>query len=145
MSVIRTADCLPLIAIDHNQSKITNLHCGRKGLIDGILNTFVQVSDTSSPHSFFIGPHIETYEIGKELYLELKSKKISNLFTLQDKYYFSLAGLTKEFIKNHFKHYKIHETLINTLTDNSYWSYRRDKGTIDRNLSYVYIKERPSR
>jgi copper oxidase (laccase) domain-containing protein len=140
-AIIRTADCLPLICVDHLNHRITNIHCGRVGLTDGILNEFLKIADTNSEFSFFIGPHIETYEIGKDLYLDLESKGIGPLNSINNKYFFSLAGFVSEFIKNNFKNFQIYQCNINTFTDNSYWSYRKDKGTISRNLSYAFFGE----
>lgn len=142
-TIIRTADCLPLIAIDHSLQKISNLHCGRVGLVNGILNTFIENSHTDHYHSFFIGPHITTYEIGYDLFEDLKRKNIEGLEVINnDKYLFSLAQFTKNYLKQKFSSFKIYECNINTLTNDSFWSYRRDKGTIHRNLSYAYIEEK---
>lgn len=137
--VIRTADCLPLIAINHNLDQITNLHCGRQGLVDGILNEFLKISDTNANYSFFIGPHIETYEIGEDLYNSLKVNFAKHLYIENNKYYFSLSSYTKDFLVNHFKSYKIYECNINTYTDRDYWSYRVDKSTPFRNINFAFL------
>lgn len=141
-AIIRTADCLPLIAIDHNSGQISNLHCGRVGLVNGILNEFIKNSDVNNTHSFFIGPHIMTYEIGPDLYQQLHDQGISDLEVIDGKYYFSLAKFTKIILEKHFKKSKIYECNINTLTNTSYWSYRLDKGTNNRNLSYAYKEDK---
>ncbi len=140
-AVIRTADCLPLIAYDHDAQQFTNLHCGRKGLVNGILNSFLKTCDPNHFFSFFIGPHIETYEIGLELYNILNADKIFGLTVIEGKYYFSLADFTKKFIASNFKKFNLYETHINTLLDPTYWSYRSDKMAPARNLSFAYIEE----
>jgi hypothetical protein len=140
--VIRTADCLPLIVIDHTELQFFNLHCGRKGLVDGILDNLLKLTNTDHTFSFFIGPHIETYEIGLDLYNELKSKNINSLTVVHDKYFFSLADFTKKFISAHFTNYKLYEANVNTLLDPMYWSYRADKSTPERNLSFAYTEEK---
>ncbi len=137
--IIRTADCLPLIAINHDLDQITNLHCGRQGLVDGILSEFLKVADINADYSFFIGPHIETYEIGQDLFDSLKLKFSNHLYIKNDKYYFSLSSYTKEFLVNHFKSYKIYECNINTFTDKNYWSYRVDKLTPNRNINFAFL------
>lgn len=136
---IRTADCLPLIAINHSLNQITNLHCGRKGLIDGILSEFLKISDVNSTFSFFIGPHIETYEIGQDLYEELKTRFKKYLKKENEKYYFSLSLMTKDFIVTNFKSSTIYECKIDTYINNNYWSYRKDKLTSFRNLSFAFM------
>lgn len=140
-AVIRTADCLPLIAFNHQTKQLTNLHCGRVGLVDGILQNFYQLTNPRQFHSFFIGPHIETYEIGYELFKSLENKSVPHLFSENNKYYFSLAEFTKNFINLNFSSKNVYEVHINTLSDDSYWSYRADKNTPDRNFSFAFIED----
>ncbi len=136
--LIRTADCLPLIAYDHNTSQITNLHCGRKGLVDGILDQFLKITNTNSNYSFFIGPHIQTYEIGLDMYNELKDDFSDHILLKDQKYYFSLSSLVKDFLVKHFKSYKIYECGIDTFVDDNYWSYRADNKTLLRNINFAF-------
>lgn len=140
--VVRTADCLPLIVFDQTNLQLINLHCGRKGLVDGILDNLLELTEPDHTFSFFIGPHIETYEIGQDLYQELQSKNINSLSHIQNKYYFSLSDFTKNFITTHYTNHKIYETNINTLLNPMYWSYRANQSTPERNLSFAYIEEK---
>lgn len=141
MIVIRTADCLPLVAINQTKKVITNLHCGRVGLTDGILSEFLKLNNPEDDFSFFIGPHIQTYEIGYDLFKKLRNKGIGNLMVHNECYYFSLQNFTKDFIKKNFKSYEIYETNINTLDNDLYWSYRRDKETNSRNFNFAYFED----
>ncbi len=139
--IIKTADCLPLIVLDHTDRVITNLHCGRVGLVDGILLKFLKITNPHNSFSFFIGPHIQTYEIGRNLYLQFKEIGLDCLYTKEQSYYFSLQNFTKKFISENFKIYKIYEADINTFSNNLYWSYRKDKETKYRNFNFAYFEE----
>lgn len=137
---IRTADCLPLIAIDLEEKKISSLHCGRKGLVDGILKSFKEISQPDHPHVFFIGPHIRFYEVGEEIYSEYKTKNFNGLYTEGKKFFFSLKVFTEDYLRTHFKRIKIYDCNVDTYKDNNYWSYRKDNKTSLRNLSLGFKK-----
>lgn len=138
--IIKTADCVPLITYDHTSGTLTNIHCGRKGLVDGILNSFLKISSPDSEHSFFIGPHIETYEIGKDMSKDLGKYGVKGLYQKDGKHFLSLSELIKNFIANNFKHNRIYSCSINTLIDDKYWSYRRNSQTKSRNFSFACIE-----
>lgn len=140
--VIRTADCLPLIAV--SDTSVAALHCGRKGLLDGIIKSLAhQASHVSYTH-FYIGPHIhfQNYEIGKDLFTEIQNSfpQTQALKVFNHKFCFCLKTFATEHILTHFPLAQIFELEIDTYTDQNYNSYRRDQKTLERNLSLVWKK-----
>lgn len=141
--VVRTADCLPLLAI--NEDRIFALHCGRKGLIDGIIQNLKKNADDYKPNwTFFIGPHItpENYEIGTELTEEIRQKypKTEALVQISGKSCFSLKTFTLEQLAAEFTSATLLELDIDTFSDENYYSYRRDNKTPERNYSFIWKK-----
>lgn len=140
--VVRTADCLPLVAISNTDIAI--LHCGRKGLLGGILSQLYSKSLQTPYHSFYIGPHIhaQSYEIGSSLFQEIQQSypQSQALQILNKKYCLCLSTFTREQVQAHFPLAQIFELKIDTFTDQNYNSYRRDQQTRERNLSLVWKK-----
>lgn len=147
--VVKTADCLPLMIagkIDAQGSNtlVAALHCGRKGLLDGIIQNFFKLHPNFAPQTFLIGPHIHdvSYEIGAELHQTIKKEHplTDALKILDNKFCFSLKDFTKEILFKHFPQAQIFELEIDTMVDQNYNSYRRDAHTSARNLSLIWKK-----
>lgn len=133
--VIMTADCVPLVVYNHTQNILCSLHCGRVGLVNGILNNFLKISNTTDYHSFFIGPHIKTYEIKNDILDKLEPLHMRNISFQKDRIYLDLEKMIDTFIFENFLNFKIYKTNIDTFTDDAFWSYRKNSLTRNRNLS----------
>lgn len=142
--LVRTADCLPLMAIDP-EGAVYALHCGRNGLVNGIIDNLGQIAKASinGPWQFFIGPHIsvENYEVGDLLFSEISERYpgAPSLVIKDHRKCFDLSLFTKEQLSTRFPQAQISEFKIDTFSNESYNSFRRDK-TSERNLSLIWKK-----
>lgn len=142
---IRTADCLPLLA--SSGEAIYALHCGRRGLLNGIIKNLKDHHrpTASTPWSFFIGPHIqcESYEVGAEIYAQIQKQypNTQALVRLNNRHCFSLKAFAQEQIQTYFPGAQIFEFEIDTFTNSQYNSYRKDNKTKARNLSFIWKKD----
>jgi len=77
---ILTADCVPVFVVDKNKKRIGLIHCGRKGLEEGIIENGVDVFENPQDIEVALGPHIcpECYPVNLsgEIVKRLKSKGV---------------------------------------------------------------------
>ena len=102
---VYTADCIPLLFVEKNYKIIGAIHCGWKGLLNGIIeNTIAQINSNTyfdSQIYAVIGPAIgkKSYEVGNDFYIEhLKIDDNSkNFFSAKDKnkFLFDIKGYAK--------------------------------------------------
>ena len=136
--VIKTADCLPLISYNHINKTLCVLHCGRKGIVNGIISKFKNLSNLHNPHTFFIGPHIRHYIIDSQLAHDLIAQDIPHIHNLKNKKFtMDLNKIVRDQIKHYFTQYEIKDVEKDTLTNDEFWSYRQNKKTSYRNLSFA--------
>lgn len=142
---IKTADCVPVMV--KHKNRVFALHAGWRGLCQKILfnlNKF-KIDDTSLA---FIGPHIscDSYEVGEEVIFEVLNKN-SDLVGMKhsfiqphgSKFLLDLKTLTQiQLLEVGFKKENIISEDINTLTNNQWNSYRREKNNAGRNISLIY-------
>lgn len=118
---IKTADCLPVFLFGENRYAF--IHAGWKGLESKILS---QITNWFIPEYAFIGPHIaqDNYEVGNEF------KAIFHESTLNEKngsLYFSLQKAAVKELSNINKEINIEFSDLDTYTQESLRSFRRDK------------------
>ncbi|MGQ9425499.1 peptidoglycan editing factor PgeF [Gilvimarinus sp. F26214L] len=67
--VVLTADCLPLLLCDTQGRQVAAVHCGWRGLADGIIARTLEGFSESSDVLAFLGPAISArhYEVGPEV------------------------------------------------------------------------------
>lgn len=126
--VVRTADCIPVAFVDQN--KIGILHCGRKSLISGIIQTLKNKLDSPTSTKIFIGPciRVSSYEVKQDVVREVKNTKWEQ-FLLQrsERYYFNLVeALFFALDELGIKRENIIDSGIDTYLDERFFSYRRD-------------------
>jgi polyphenol oxidase len=133
---VLTADCLPLILFDQQHGILAAVHAGWRGTVKNTAQAAVQKMVRCGAHAdqiiAYFGPCArgETYEASLDLMAALESsvylKKV--IKTRVGKNYFNMprmnelqlldAGLLPEHI--------VLDYCLDTLTNSSYWSYRRD-------------------
>ncbi len=147
-SIIKTADCYPLLFYDLEQGFSGALHVGWKGLSKRIIVSLYKIISSNgfsikSTTKFLIGPGIcgKCYEVGKEL---------NKIFTRVDlfkncvkeknsKYYLDIrCGIMNELLNLGVENKSIYDSKICNFESEDFFSYRRgDKGK--RIYSFIAI------
>lgn len=149
VSVVMTADCIPILITNQSGSIACAIHAGWKGLADGIVSKTVR-SLPEQPENLlvWIGPCIrqEHFEVGEDVYtLFCKKNPDNHLFfkmkplTSEPKYLADLAGLLSlELCYLGVKH--IYDSgLCSYENSEDFYSYRRD-GVTGRMASLIWIE-----
>lgn len=109
---LTAADCMPIAFFDPATSKIGLVHCGWRGLENGVIASMVEKLKTKNEQLLvYIGPHICSKHYPTDLSVGAKKQLLD-------------SGVLKK---------NITEDLHCTFDDKSLFSYRRNK-TKDRNL-----------
>lgn len=151
--VIKTADCLPVFIFDKKQKKIAAIHAGWRGVWNDICLKSLRLMNSESHEdlSIFIGPHIhaQSFQVKHDLVKLFKSKfpfiKEPTHFVKdldnEDHYFMNLERILKDRLFHEIKHgLDIHSLSIDTLSNDSFHSYRRDREAAGRNLSLIFLR-----
>jgi len=150
--IISTADCAPVLIRCLQTNRIASVHAGWKGVANQIvLKTLRQLILTGSSQKkfeFWIGPHIlqSSFEVDTDVFqmlaasaYNLSEKDFS--YEKNSKFYVDLKKIIfsqiEEVIGSDFTMY-LGE--YDTKTNDSFWSFRRDKENAGRNLSFISLK-----
>ena len=148
-SVILTADCLPILVSSANGELVGAIHCGRLGLLNGIIPSFFNAfleytkpvinSSNSELTYIWLGPCISrsNYEVNSEIEKEFLSKeeRYKNAFyyagssVWMDIRTIALYQIKKFFDKRSRKKKVLSNSLCTFKNPNLFFSYRRDKQT----------------
>ena len=142
--VVLTADCLPLMFCDQNGKLAGILHCGWRGLVNGIINSLHKHVEISFKNlSFWLGPTlcINCFEVKKDFidHLNLINEDYLNfVHASNDKYFFDIRSLCVELLGMQ-KASKVAVSKECTFClEDKYHSYRRNK-TRARHASIIWI------
>tara|TARA_B100000749_G_scaffold122825_1_gene93972 strand:- start:227118 stop:227777 length:660 start_codon:yes stop_codon:yes gene_type:complete len=139
---INTADCVPVMLVRENF--IYALHCGWRG-VEQKLAVVAREHDPSPIQQAFIGPHIlyTHFEVGNDV-AERLEKDYQGMVEARyrhpdpEKSYIDLSAIIQDQLQ-----IEDDDDFImlahNTLTDEAYNSYRRDK-KVARNISFMAFK-----
>ncbi|MCM2354441.1 MAG: polyphenol oxidase family protein [Pseudobdellovibrio sp.] len=152
--VVKTADCIPLLVYSKKQNLILAIHAGWRGVENQITaKSFVLAKMQEA--EVFVGPHIlqQSFEVDldvkeqlEKVYLQHTEKseaqvfisRDSNVFIARDnKFYVDLKTILEKQIQSTAIPFHLHELTIDTVSDTRLHSYRRDKQTSGRNLSFI--------
>lgn len=127
--ITKTADCVPVLLWNEKEKVIGVLHCGWKGFMAGILESFAQVCQDNNleieDFSAYLGPHLRSthFEVqedflehvpeGKKVFLEFRDGKMFYDLTLGVKTILNSLGLMN-----------IEDPNIDTFFSSEYYSYR---------------------
>lgn len=144
---VKTADCAPVLIIDNHANVIAAIHAGWKGAFQGIIeNTVLKMLSLGSKIDNMvaaIGPHIqkESFEIDETMKAlfpitenHFFEKKENNKY-LFDFDAYVIARLQRIGIKN------INSIQIDTYTNKTYFSYRREPENPGRQYSSIMLKD----
>jgi len=141
---VMTADCLPVLLTNKEETWVAAVHAGWRGLADGILQQAISKSPgTSSDLIAWLGPAIsrQYFEVGEEVRQQFlaRDERMEKAFTelgrskyLADLYFIAktwLLDMGVEVYGGDFCTYRDYET---------FYSYRRD-GVTGRMASFIWI------
>lgn len=134
VSVVMTADCLPILLANQEGTKIAAIHAGWRGLLNGVISNTVAMFE-NSPVMAWLGPAIgpDCFEIGVEVKSSFvtKSDNFSPAFKQKnnDKYLADIYQLARiELASLGIK--QVYGGDFCTVTDKQrFYSYRRDGET----------------
>lgn len=145
--VVKTADCLPILAYDLNLSSVLAVHAGWRGIENQITSKSLQQVEFKKPN-VFIGPSIQQNSFEVDLAVKAQLEKIckiekpsadfANTFIAKNgKFYINLTRIVDAEIKAAGALAAISTLPLDTLTDLRFHSYRRDKQNSGRNISFI--------
>ena len=73
---VTTADCLPILFCSIDGKYFGGIHCGRRGLLNGIIENLFEIIKNKGEFIFLFCPSIcaEHYEVDENIFLLIKSK-----------------------------------------------------------------------
>ena len=145
--VIKSADCLPVIVYDSVNKRIAAVHSGWKGTANSIVKEaiakMVGLGSSAADLKIYVGPHIQkaSFEVMED---------VKNVFEMN----FSYEGIIEKKDETHYlidlgkvvkldaismgaKEENIYVSNVDTVTDERFHSYRRDKK--DYGLMYTMV------
>lgn len=149
--LIKTADCMPIMIYCRQTRRIAAVHAGWRGVENKItlkmLNHFIVTGSSEKKFDIFIGPSIQqkSFEIDTDVYLKLVAAdpvtaQPEMVFQKNSKFYVDLQKIVCAQINQVCDNRaRLWTTDIDTKTNLSYYSYRRDQNTVDRNYSYICL------
>lgn len=145
--VIKSADCLPVIVCDSVNVRIAAVHSGWKGTANSIvkeaISKMLSLGSKAADLKVYVGPHIQktSFEVKSDV-KEIFEKNFSYegiIFKKDDKHYLiDLGKVVKlDAISMGAKEENIYISKLDTVTDERFHSYRRDKK--DYGLMYTLV------
>lgn len=150
---IKTADCLPIFAVDPVQKAVVGIHAGWRGVANQItmkaLDQLRKLGGEANNFRLVIGPHIrrQSFEVDEPVWVQLMDA-VPVSYNHQIKYFYDnlpgqkyrvdLEAIVRAQAQdlnvptNHIDTIK-----FDTLVDSRWHSYRRDRETSGRNISFV--------
>lgn len=150
--LISTADCIPLMVYCKQTHRIAAVHAGWRGVENKLtiktLEKLIQSGSTNKNFIFFFGPHIgsESFEVDEDVCVRLQKSSYDlapdDFIQLRNnKYFLNLQRIVASQITSVCgKYAEIHSSGIDTKTDLNFFSYRRERQTGERNLSWIVLK-----
>ena len=148
VSVIMTADCLPVLLTDMDGTCVAAIHAGWKGLADNIVTKTIQAMPVKPQKLMaWIGPAISKnqFEVGQDVFDAFADIDIDNKDyfevkdTQQNKYLADLPGLVERELKQIGVNQVYQSGLCSYEDEEHFYSYRRD-GRTGRMASLIWIE-----
>ena len=142
---VMTADCLPVLIVDESGKKVAAVHCGWRGLANGVLiNTLAALEVEGKNLHVWLGPAIgpEKFEVGAEVKQEFVSltSKNSDCFAAQDngKYLCDIYKLARLQLKDFGVVHISGGNYCTVKQEDKFFSYRRN-GQTGRMASMIWF------
>lgn len=145
--VIKSADCLPVIVYDYVNKRIAAVHSGWKGTANSIVKEAIQkmmgLGSRTEDLKIYVGPHIQknSFEVMDDV-KDVFEKNFSYediIFKKDETHYLiDLGQVVKcDAMSLGVKEENIYISSVDTVTDQRFHSYRRDKK--DYGLMYTLV------
>lgn len=145
--VIKSADCLPVIVYDYVNKRIAAVHSGWKGTANSIVKEAIQkmmgLGSRAEDLKIYVGPHIQknSFEVKSDV-KDVFEKNFSYediIFKKDETHYLiDLGQVVKcDAMSLGVKEENIYISSVDTVTDQRFHSYRRDKK--DYGLMYTLV------
>lgn len=144
--VVKTADCMPILAYSKKKKLILAIHAGWRGVENQITAKSLIAANMQEAEIFF-GPHIlqKSFEVDLDVKDQLEKVYLQHTQTphaqviesKENKFFIDLKTIVKHQIHSLAIPFNLHELTIDTVSDIRFHSYRRDKHTSGRNLSFI--------
>ena len=145
--VIKSADCLPVIVYDKVHKRIAAVHSGWKGTANSIvkeaISKMIKLGSNAKEMHIYVGPHIQktSFEVKSDV-KDIFEKNFSYDGIIEKKdqehYLIDLGQVVKrDAMSLGVKEENIYVSKIDTVTDERFHSYRRDKK--DYGLMYTLV------
>lgn len=145
--VIKSADCLPVIVYDSVNARIAAVHSGWKGTANSIvkeaITKMLSLGSKAADLKVYVGPHIQktSFEVMDDVknVFEKNFSYEDIIFKKDEKHYLiDLGKVVKlDAISMGAKKENIYLSKVDTVTDERFHSYRRDKK--DYGLMYTLV------
>ena len=148
--VTREADCIGILLYDRKNKVIGNIHSGWKGTLKRIGSKAIDIminkyNCNPSDIEVYITPSIQKccFEVDSDVYdlykEEFKDMDFSKYVEYKNnKYYIDTQSINEELFKNKGIK-KVIKSDICTKCNNEFYSYRRDKDSCGRNISFIML------
>jgi YfiH family protein len=144
VSVVLTADCLPLLITNSSGSEVASIHGGWRGLLNGVIeNTLDNLDSTTEELHVWMGPAIgpNAFEVGVEVRDQFVENSIgfTHCFTPKgEKYLCDIYQVATVILKKAGVKF-ISGGQYCTYSDKQFFSYRRD-GKTGRIASLIWFR-----
>lgn len=145
--VIKSADCLPVIVYDKVTARIAAVHSGWKGTASSIIKDAIQkmmiLGSRAEDLKIYVGPHIQktSFEVMDDVknVFEKNFKYKDIILKKDEEHYLIDLGrvVSLDAISMGVKEENIYISKLDTVTDERFHSYRRDKK--DYGLMYTLV------
>ena len=141
---VLTADCLPIFACDQAGTQVGVAHAGWKGIINGVIESFI-VQFESSELLVHFGPAIsqDNFEVGQEVFDQFISKNqaLSKAFKAKgEKYQLDIYQAARIILNKLGVHNITGGDECTYAQEDKYFSYRRDGNQSGRMAHLIWIK-----
>lgn len=150
---IKTADCLPIFGLDPIHKNIVAIHAGWRGVESQItikaLQKLIQQGSVKKAMQWIVGPHIQksSFEVEQDVWVKIMESvpvdfhhQLSNFYQKlkNNKYTIDLNSIVRaQIFSQIISEDGVHSVSVDTLTNLSWHSFRRDKENSGRNISFI--------
>lgn len=136
---VMTADCLPVLLTDITGSFVAALHCGWKGLADGILEEFMSTKSNPEQVIAWLGPAIgvNAFEVGEDVFAAFRNCPDAFQPAKNGKYYADLLLIARTTLERLGVSAISGCDLCTYASSENFFSYRRD-GVTGRMVTCIW-------